>query len=98
MNARSVRRKKRPTACSLHDEIILQCENLFDLLDDPHCLKTKIKKCVRTIYASAQKAKDGAQAMEDRMFAYRHMFESYAHELGFAVKRKPLPKPPDRGI
>lgn len=98
MNARSVRRKKRPTACSLHDEIMLQCENLVELLDDPNCLRGKLKKCIRTIYACAEKAKDGAQAMEDRMFAYRHIFESYAHELGFAVKRKPLPKSTDRGI
>ena len=98
MNTTPKRRKKRPAACSMHDEIILQCEKLLELLDEPHCLKRQLKSSVRTIFTCAEKARDGAQAMEDRMFAYRHMFESYAQELGFAVKRKPLPKSGNNGI
>ena len=74
--------------CDLHDEIIGLCFKQEELLAEDKTHTKNFKMNLKKINSIARQAKKAGQAMESRMTMSRALFELYAKEMGFVIKRE----------
>lgn len=79
---------RKKLICDLHDAIIGLCFKQEELLAEDKTHTKNFKMNLKKINSIARQAKKAGQAMESRMTMSRALFELYAKEMGFVIKRE----------